>query len=423
MKEDSCQRLAFKTSLGHFEPVVMPFGTCNAPAALQTMMNRIFRQYTAFVETYMDDFLVHSKTREEHLQHLRKIFEVLRAEKLFLKREKCTFAALEAKFFGMIFSADGMSIDKERIQAIQEFPAPRSVRDVQSFLGTTGWLRQFVSKYAEISAVLTDLTVKVNKKRKFTELWSAEAKRAFEALKSALVRAPALRNFNPNYPICVYSDASEFAGGGYLAQQYNGVWHPILYWSRKWRDAEVSYGIYEKELMAAHNIITRVGRPYLLGRPVHLFIDQRALKYLMSQTQVRARQAKWILDLQEFDLIVEYIPGETNKLADLLSRNLLFAPRCVDCKKVVEDEQLLLVQTFDLDDFDRNIREALKSDVWANTNVRKVGGKKVSEKDGLLYYEDRLYIPKQEKLRTKLMELYHDPVQFGHNGARRMIEK
>jgi RNase H-like domain found in reverse transcriptase len=103
--------------------------------------------------------------------------------------------------------------------------------------------------------------------------------------------------------------------------------------------------------MAAHNLVTKVGRPYLIGRPVNLYIDQKALKYLMSQTQVRARQAKWILDLQEFDLRIEHIAGETNKLADLLSRNLMYAPRCIDCKKNADEEQLLLMNTFDVEEY------------------------------------------------------------------------
>lgn len=167
------------TRYGAFEWLVMPFGLTNAPATFCTLMNKIFQPYLdEFVVVYLDDIVIFSKTLEEHVEHLRKVFQLLRENELYIKKEKCSFAKEEVHFLGHVISQ--IKMDEAKVSAIREWEVPTSVTELRSFLGLVNYYRRFRKGYSAIAAPLTDLL----KKNRPWE-WTESSQRAFEELKAA----------------------------------------------------------------------------------------------------------------------------------------------------------------------------------------------------------------------------------------------
>ncbi|CAA7046019.1 unnamed protein product [Microthlaspi erraticum] len=174
-------KTAFNTRYGQYEFVVMPFGLTNAPAAFMRLMNEVFHDYLdGFVIVFIDDILVYSKTKEEHKEHLRKVLERLRSQKLYAKFSKCRFWKREIGFLGHRVSEQGVSVDPEKIAAIQDWPQPTNATEVRSFLGLAGYYRKFVKDFSIMAKPLTRLTGKG-----VPFVWSEEIECAFAELKEA----------------------------------------------------------------------------------------------------------------------------------------------------------------------------------------------------------------------------------------------
>ena len=145
IKEKDISKTSFRTRLGHFEYLVMPFGLSNAPAAFMDLMHRILWKYLdQFVIVFIDDILIYSKTPEDHEKHLRIILKTLLEHKLYAKFSKCEFWLLEVKFLGHVVSKDGIAVDSSKVEAILNWQRPKSVTEIRSFLGLAGYYRRFV---------------------------------------------------------------------------------------------------------------------------------------------------------------------------------------------------------------------------------------------------------------------------------------
>ena len=140
MKEDDIPKTAFRTHRGHFEFIVMPFGVTNAPAIFQRLMNKVFKkELDAFILVYLDDILIFSKTKEEHLEHIRIALERLRDAKIYTRLHKCEFYKDKVEYLGFDVSARGVQSSPDKVRAVVEWPKPSSVKDVRSFLGLAGF--------------------------------------------------------------------------------------------------------------------------------------------------------------------------------------------------------------------------------------------------------------------------------------------
>ncbi|GKA42798.1 putative reverse transcriptase domain-containing protein, partial [Tanacetum coccineum] len=233
VKEQDISKTAFRTRYGHYEFLVMPFGLTNAPAVFMDLMNRVFHEFLdKFVIVFIDDILVFSKSKEEHEEHLRTVLQILRQEKLYAKFSKCEFWLSKVAFLGHIVSAEGITMDPAKVEAITKWPRPTSVTEVRSFLGLAGYYRRFVEGFSRLALPLTKL---MRKGEKF--VWNEEREKSFEELKQRLVSAPILTLPSGSGGFQIYSDASK-KGLGCVLMQHGKV---IAYASRQLKPYEVNY--------------------------------------------------------------------------------------------------------------------------------------------------------------------------------------
>ena len=242
-------KTAFRTRYGSFEWNVMPFGLTNAPATFQRFMNDIFSDLLDLsVVIYLDDILIYSDNMADHKKQVREVLRRLRANGLYARADKCEFHSDSVEYLGFILSPEGLTMDPAKVSAIQNWPEPRKVRDVQSFLGFANFYRRFIHDYSKIVLPLTRLT------RKGTPWeFSSKCKEAFEKLKIAFTTAPILAHWSPEAPIIVETDASDYAIAAILSQtQADGEIHPIAFLSHSLTPAELNYDTHDKELLAIY---------------------------------------------------------------------------------------------------------------------------------------------------------------------------
>jgi hypothetical protein len=154
MKEVDIPKMTFQTHEGHYEFLVMPFGLCNSPSTFQSLMNHVFRPFLHhFVLVFFDDILIYSKTWTTHLSHVDQVLHLLSQHQLFLKQSKCAFGASEVEYLGHIVGKDGVRVDPKKIEAMQDWPHPKTLKSLRGFLGLTGYYRKFVKNYGKIAAL------------------------------------------------------------------------------------------------------------------------------------------------------------------------------------------------------------------------------------------------------------------------------
>ncbi|KAJ4717218.1 Retrotransposon protein, putative, Ty3-gypsy subclass [Melia azedarach] len=387
------------TRYGSYEFLVMPFGLTNAPATFSTLMNKLFHPYLdQFVVLYLDDIVVYSNTLEEHVAHLRKVFQVLRENELYVKKEKCSFAQREVYFLGHKIKDGTLMMEKAKVQAIQEWEPPTKVHDLRSFLGLVNYYRRFIKSYSARAAPLTDL---LKKGRSWN--WTEECQHAFEDLKKAIMEETVLALPDHTKSFEVHTDASDFAIGGVLMQEGR----PIAFESRKLNEAERRYTVQEKEMTAIIHCL-RVWRHYLLGNHFVVMTDNVATSYFQTQKKLSPKQARWQDFLAEFDYDLRYKPGKANVVADALSRKATLA-----VVNLSMPEGTLVGR----------IKEGLTQDPLAKSIVALVNEGKTRRfwlDDGLLYSKGRrIYVPKWGGLRKELIKECHDSKWAGHLGAKR----
>jgi hypothetical protein len=158
MHPEDNHKTAFRTHRGHFEFLVMPFGLTNAPSTFQALMNDVLQPFLRkFVLVFFDDILVFSRSRSEHLQHVKLVFQTLRENKLALKQAKCSFGAEKVAYLGHIISAAGVAMDPSKVEVVEAWPPPRTLRTLHGFLGLAGYYRKFIAGYGVVAAPLTAL--------------------------------------------------------------------------------------------------------------------------------------------------------------------------------------------------------------------------------------------------------------------------
>ncbi|KAH0765418.1 hypothetical protein KY285_001289 [Solanum tuberosum] len=156
VRECDIPKTAFRTRYGHYEFLVMSFGLTNAPAVFMDIMNRVFKLYLdMFVIVFIDGILIYSRNEEDHAIHLRIVLQTLKDRELYAKFSKCEFWLEPVAFLGHIVSGDGIRVNTQKIEAVQNWPRPTSLTDIKSFLGLAGYYRRFIEGFSSISSPLT----------------------------------------------------------------------------------------------------------------------------------------------------------------------------------------------------------------------------------------------------------------------------
>ncbi|CAI7770301.1 unnamed protein product [Closterium sp. NIES-53] len=318
--EDDVPKTAFRSPFGHFQWRVLSFGLTNAPASFQRAMNDVFRDAIGqFILVYLDDILVYSKTEDEHMEHLKWVLGKLREHKYYARLWKCHFYKRELEYLGHVVGHNGLKVDPKKVAAVQEWPVPRDVGQVRSFLGLANYFRRFLENYSTIVAPLTALT-----RKGCVWEWTPQCQKAFEKVKHKLTNAPVLVLPNPQKPYEVVTDASMVGLGAVLLQEGR----PVAFESRKLSPAEQRYTTTEQELLAVVHAL-RTWRCYLEGVEFVVTTDHCPNTYFSTQATLTRRLARWAELLSGFSFDIRYRAGSTN-LADPLSRQPIGAATGLD---------------------------------------------------------------------------------------------
>ena len=233
-----------------FEYLRMPLGLRNATQTLQRFMDSLLRDLP-FAHCYLDDIIVTSHSHEEHLQHLRTLFQVLQRAGLSIKLGKCVLGREQVDFLGYTISSQGFRPPERKVEAISKFPTPTTSTMLRRFLGMFNHYRRCIPRAAHLQAPLNRLLAGKGKKRRIPIAWPTEAEAAFQACKKALRDAATNTFLSPSEPLAVASDASSTDIGAALDQLQGGVWRPVDFFSRELSPTEQKYSTYDRELLGA----------------------------------------------------------------------------------------------------------------------------------------------------------------------------
>ncbi|POM77416.1 Reverse transcriptase [Phytophthora palmivora] len=349
---------------------------------------------------------------EVHVKHLRRVFEVMRANKLYANIDKCVFAAEEIKVLGCFVSRVGVRADPGKVKAIAAWPTPRSQKDLRKWLGLANYLHKYSAGYAELARPLSDL---LNKDADW--VWEQQYQDAFDSIKASLQQAPVLALPDENKSFGVVCNASDYAIGCALLQKDDeGRERVISVKSRQPKVAERNYPVHDKELLAM--------------KPFVIYTDHASLRTATNSPHLSQRMARWLSFFAEYNFRVEYKPGKLNVLADALSRR--------------PDYELAHVSRVTTDLYDR-IRLAYQEDDNYTPLVQFLSDGKDAKVDRLsprqraqlhryeladvlLHYRvdsgdpPRVVVPNNEDLKYEILLDAHDAPMSGHLGREKTYQ-
>jgi len=321
LSEESKPLTTVVSKLGSFSFCHLPQGISSSPMVFSEIMEKCFHELiNDCLCLYLDDVTTYTESRDpwDHLNDIRRTFKCMSDHGIVLNPKKCHFFKEEILFLGYIVTRDSIKPNPKTIEKVKNFPLPKTMKEVRSFLGLASYYRRFVHNFARIARPLHE-QLQTTKKIP----WTDEATKAFNELKQKLTTPPVLLakpDFDKEF--LVLTDASIEGCGAILSQRDDeGREHPIIYSSRALHGAEKNYGISKLELLAVVWAL-ELYRPYLLGSPfkVTVISDHSALPGLLKTKQPTGILARWIEKLSEYDFTIVYRPGRTNQGPDFLSR-------------------------------------------------------------------------------------------------------
>nr|XP_027071991.1 uncharacterized protein LOC113696809 [Coffea arabica] len=331
---------AFRTPKGIYCYKVMPFGLKNAGATYQRAMQRIFDDMLhKNVECYVDDLVVKSKKREDHIQDLRKVFQRLRRYQLKMNPLKCAFGVTSGKFLGFIVHQRGIEVDRSKIDAIVNMPEPRNIHELKSLQGKLAYIRRFISNLAGRCQPFSRLM-----KKGVPFEWDESCRNAFTSIKAYLMNPPVLAAPIPGKSLILYISAQERSVGALLAQENDeGKENALYYLSQMMTSNELNYSPIEKLCLALIFVIQKL-KHYFQAHTIRLISKSNPIKYVMAKPVLSDRLARWYLQFQQFEII--YVPAKAVKgqiLADFLADHLL--PAEWELTDELPDEEVFMVES------------------------------------------------------------------------------
>ena len=322
IQDQDRQKTAFITKYGLYEFVRIGFGLCNAPATFSRAMDLILRGLTwEIVLAFLDDVIVLGTSFQDHLRNLTHVLERFRGYQLKLKPKKCDLLQRKVEFLGREVGENYISLKPDHVEAVRSWPIPKSTKEVEQFLGLVNYHRSFLKGYAETAVPLYRITGK----KPFC--WGPEQLEAFKKIKDLLTKAPVLTIPNQKDPFILDTDASNDAIGAELLQVQEGEERVIAYGSMALAPVQRRYCVTRRELLAVV-LFTRQYRHYLLGRPFTVRTDHSSLRWLLGFKYPQGQLARWLEELSQYDMRIEYRAGRLHANADALSRIPEQCPPC-----------------------------------------------------------------------------------------------
>ncbi|NAV32995.1 reverse transcriptase-like protein [Klebsiella pneumoniae] len=330
------KNITFKTPIRVFYYKVMPFCLKNAGATYQWAMTKIFDELIHNqVECYVDDLVIKSIQKEDHLFDLRIIFERLRQYELKMNPLKCAFGVSSGKFLGFVVRHHGIEIDPLKIKAILEMPPPKSLTQLRSFQGRLAYLRRFISN---LSGRCQPFAILNKKDSKY--VWDDKCQTAFEEIKRYLANPPVLAAPIPGRPLILYTTALEESVGALLAQiNEEGKENSLYYLSRRLLPTEIRYPMIERQCLALIFAAQKL-RHYMLSHKINLISRINPLQYLVTRPTLSGHLARWSMVLLQFD--ITFIPLKAVKgqaVSNFLAAHPL--PEHIPINDELPDEQVM----------------------------------------------------------------------------------
>jgi hypothetical protein len=313
--EKDIHKTSFVTPDRQYEFLKMPFGMVNAGATLVRAMREVLKDMEC-VHSYIDDIIVHTKTWEQHIQVLSELFLRLTKSGFTIRPTKCKLGEIEVEFIGHKLSYGKATPIENNIEKIRQAKRPETKTQVKSFLGLTGFYREYMPSYSTIAAPLTDLTRKGQPQK---VIWNDAAEKAYRVLKAMITRKPVLRLPDQRKEFYLRTDASDVGVGATLMQEDEGKLYPVSYASRKLNDRERKYSTMERECLGIVWAVKKFDL-YLFGRKFTLQTDHQPLTYLDRSKYLNSRIMRWAMFLQSYNMKIQAIKGKDNHGADFLSR-------------------------------------------------------------------------------------------------------
>ena len=453
IEEQSRPLTTFRTTFGAWQWNVMPFGLLNASSTWQQVINdTLFERLGSCCCAYVDDIIIWSPSVEQHRRDVWTVLQRLRDEGLSINIEKCEFDVEETRYLGHILSTSDIRPDPPKVQALLDWPVPKTTKEVHQFHGSGSYYQGYIEGFARIAKPLTELM-----KKDAPFLWSPACQEAFNGLRSTLASAIMRHHFDLSLLTTVTTDAADGCLGPAMRQaRLAGSSHPrpVAFISKTMIPAELNYFIHDKELLAIARALEEWEPELLSSQELFVVVtDHRALEYFMTKQKLNARQARWAEYLSRFNFKITYRLGCENWAADALSRrspstehdevhNVTLLPHGLFTSEALADLDTAVVaaggdkideeeddEEDDGEDGSDPIQE-LEAANWADTEemtklqeLAKEGSPGYSvDARGLLRIADKVYVPEDPPRIAALLILHvHEQPSTGHPGHNRIV--
>lgn len=349
----------------------MSFGLCNAPATFVRLMERVLRGLNwKICVVYLDDIIVYSKSFQGQIDNLSQVFDCLQKAKLKMNPKKCDLFKDKVVFLGHVISSEGTTTDPAKIESVINWPTPKTVKHVRSFIGLCSYYRRYVKNFADIARPLHKLT---EKDVKFE--WTETCQNSFDTMKKALTSCPVLGYPTSDDKFVIDCDASNDGMGAVLSQIQNGVEKVICYFSKAFTRQERRYCVTRRELLAVVASI-RHFHHYLYGQKFLVRSDHASLKWLFKFKNPEGQIARWLETLAAYDFTIEHRAGRLHSNADSLSRRPCCESGCRYCSRAEDRYEHLCSPTVNVSDSvevkssSKSVETPVESVSYDNSNPR-----------------------------------------------------
>ncbi len=318
IKEKDEWKTVFCTRLEHYEYLIMSFNLINASVTFQIFMNNVLRRYlNQFIIVYLNDILVYSKTKKEHVWHVKKVLQTLKKVDLRIKSGKSEFHVQSVQFLKFIVTSQSLRMNLKKIEAVTTWSMLKLKIEVQFFLEFANFYRRFIERYFRIVSSLTNLM-----RKNILFVWTEKAKEAFKKLKKLFISQSVLIMFESEKLITLETNASDEVIEACISQSDDKKrLHLIAFHSKKLTDAELNYKIHDKKLLVIVDSFKQ-WRVYLKEsrHQVQVYINHKNLLYFTITKVLNRRQIRWSKKLSSYNFQIQYRKRSENSKINVLSR-------------------------------------------------------------------------------------------------------